>query len=105
MDDRVAVVSGADRLEQARAIAAERGKELRIASKWIGETEKNLSRLLDAAEREGAILFFDEADALFGKRTEVKDSHDRYADVEVDYLLRRIEAAPELVVLASNSGP
>ncbi len=104
MDDRVAVVSGPDRLEQARAIAAERGKELRVVSKWIGETEKNLSRLLDVAERDDVILFFDEADALFGKRTEVKDSHDRYANTEVDYLLRRIEAAPELFVLANNSG-
>lgn len=100
MVDRVAVVSGPDRLEQARAIAAERGKELRVVSKWIGETEKNLSRLLDEAERSDVILFFDEADALFGKRTEVKDSHDRYANVEVEYLLRRIEAAPERFVIA-----
>jgi len=95
--DRVAVVSGPDRVE--------RGKELRVVSKWIGETEKDLSRLLDAAERNRVILFFDEADALFGKRTEVKDAHDRYANVEVDYLLRRIEATPELFVLASHLGP
>ena len=58
-----------------------------VVSKYIGETEKNLRRLFDAAEDSGAILFFDEADALFGKRSEVKDSHDRYANIEVDYLL------------------
>ncbi|WP_310461397.1 ATP-binding protein [Sphaerotilus sp.] len=73
-----------------------------VASKYIGETEKNLSRLFDAAEREGHILFFDEADALFGKRTGVGDSHDRYANQEVSYLLQRIEAFSGVVVLASN---
>ena len=73
-----------------------------VASKYIGETEKNLSRLFDTAEREGHLLFFDEADALFGKRTGVGDSHDRYANQEVSYLLQRIEAFSGVVVLASN---
>ena len=63
-----------------------------MVSKYIGETEKNLRRLFDAAEDGGAILFFDEADALFGKRSEVKDSHDRYANIEINYLLQRMEA-------------
>ena len=63
-----------------------------VVSKYIGETEKNLRRLFDAAEDGGCILFFDEADALFGKRTEVKDSHDRYANIEINYLLQRMEA-------------
>ena len=63
-----------------------------MVSKYIGETEANLRRVFDAAEDGGAILFFDEADALFGKRTEVKDSHDRYANIEIDYLLQRMEA-------------
>jgi SpoVK/Ycf46/Vps4 family AAA+-type ATPase len=64
-----------------------------VVSRFIGETEKNLDRLFDAAQSAGAILFFDEADALFGKRTEVKDSHDRFADIELNYVLQRIEAA------------
>ena len=63
-----------------------------VVSKYIGETEKNLRKLFDAAEEGGAILFFDEADALFGKRSEVKDSHDRYANIEINYLLQRMEA-------------
>ncbi len=63
-----------------------------VVNKYIGETEKILRKQFDAAERGGSILFFDEADALFGKRTEVKDSHDRYANVEVNYLLQRLEA-------------
>jgi len=73
-----------------------------IVSKYIGETEKNLSRLFDAAEDGGAILFFDEADALFGKRSEVKDSHDRYANIETNYLLQRMEAYSGLAILATN---
>ena len=73
-----------------------------VVSKYIGETEKNLSRLFDAAEDGGAILFFDEADALFGKRSEVKDSHDRYANIEVNYLLQRMEAFRGLAILATN---
>jgi hypothetical protein len=73
-----------------------------VVSKYIGETEKNLRRVFDAAEGAGAILFFDEADALFGKRTEVKDSHDRYANIEVSYLLQRMEAYTGLAILATN---
>lgn len=73
-----------------------------VVSKYIGETEKNLRKLFDAAEDGGAILFFDEADALFGKRSEVKDSHDRYANIEINYLLQRIEAYSGLAILATN---
>jgi ATP-dependent 26S proteasome regulatory subunit len=73
-----------------------------VVSKYIGETEKNLRRVFDAAEDGGAILLFDEADALFGKRSEVKDSHDRYANVEVSYLLQRMEAYRGLAILTSN---
>jgi hypothetical protein len=73
-----------------------------VVSKYIGETEKNLRRLFDAAEAGGMILFFDEADALFGKRSEVKDSHDRYANIEVNYLLQRMESFGGLAILASN---
>jgi hypothetical protein len=71
-------------------------------SKFIGETEKNLKRIFDAAEDSGAILLFDEADALFGKRTEVKDSHDRYANLEVSYLLQRMESYRGLAILTTN---
>lgn len=73
-----------------------------VVSKYIGETEKNLRRVFDAAEDGGAILFFDEADALFGRRSEVKDSHDRYANIEINYLLQRIEAYRGLAILATN---
>ena len=73
-----------------------------VVSKYIGETEKNLRRLFDATEDGGAILFFDEADALFGKRSEVKDSHDRYANIEINYLLQRMEAYRGLAILATN---
>ena len=73
-----------------------------VVSKYIGETEKNLQRVFDAAERSGAILFFDEADALFGTRTEVRDSHDRYANVEINYLLQRMEDYKGLAILATN---
>ena len=73
-----------------------------VVSKYIGETEKNLRRVFDAAERGGAILLFDEADALFGKRSEVKDSHDRYANIEINYLLQRMEAFAGLAILATN---
>lgn len=74
----------------------------RVASKYIGETEKNLRRIFDAAEAGGAVLFFDEADALFGKRSEVKDSHDRYANTEISYLLQRMERYGGLTILATN---
>ena len=72
-----------------------------VVSKYIGETEKNLRRVFDAAKKGGAVLFFDEADALFGKRTNVKDGHDRYANVEIDYLLERIEDYAGLAILAT----
>ena len=73
-----------------------------VVSKYIGETEKNLRRVFDAAEEGGAVLLFDEADALFGKRSEVKDSHDRYANIEVSYLLQRMESYRGLAVLTTN---
>jgi SpoVK/Ycf46/Vps4 family AAA+-type ATPase len=70
--------------------------------KYIGETEKNLDRIFNEAERVNGVLFFDEADALFGKRSEVRDAHDRYANVEVAYLLQRMEAFDGIVILATN---
>lgn len=73
-----------------------------VVSKYIGQTERNLRRVFDAAESGGAILLFDEADALFGKRTEVKDSHDRYANIEISYLLQRMEAYRGLAILTTN---
>jgi hypothetical protein len=73
-----------------------------VVSKYIGETEKNLRRVFDAAEASGAILLFDEADALFGTRTEVRDSHDRYANLEINYLLQRMEDYSGLAILATN---
>ncbi|MGK7925478.1 MAG: ATP-binding protein, partial [Spirulina sp.] len=73
-----------------------------VVSKYVGETEKNLSRLFAAAEEGGAILFFDEADALFGKRSEVSDAKDRYANIEIDYLLQRIESYGGLAIMATN---
>jgi SpoVK/Ycf46/Vps4 family AAA+-type ATPase len=74
-----------------------------VVSKYIGETEKNLNRLFDVARQGESILFFDEADALFGKRSEVKDSHDRYASIDSNYLLQRMEAHGGLAILATNS--
>src|SRR6185437_11220644 len=73
-----------------------------MVSKYIGETEKNLRAIFDAAENTGSILLFDEADALFGRRSEVRDSHDRYANIEVSYLLQRIESYRGLAILTSN---
>lgn len=73
-----------------------------VVSKYIGETEKNLKRIFDAAETGGVVLLFDEADALFGKRAEVKDSHDRYANIEVSYLLQRMENFQGLAILTTN---
>jgi len=73
-----------------------------VVSKYIGETEKNLARVFETAQKKGAVLLFDEADALFGKRSEVKESHDRYANMEVSYLLSKIEAYRGLVILSSN---
>jgi SpoVK/Ycf46/Vps4 family AAA+-type ATPase len=73
-----------------------------IVSKYIGETEKNLDRIFTAAENSNAILFFDEADALFGKRSEVRDSHDRYANIEISYLLQKMEEYVGISILATN---
>ena len=73
-----------------------------VVSKYIGETEKTLSRIFAAAEKSGAILFFDEADALFGRRTDVKDSHDRYANIEASYLLQKVEKHLVLTILATS---
>jgi SpoVK/Ycf46/Vps4 family AAA+-type ATPase len=73
-----------------------------VVSKYIGETEKNLERIFAAAESSNAILFFDEADALFGKRSEVKDSHDRYANIEIGYLLQKMEEYDGIAILATN---
>jgi SpoVK/Ycf46/Vps4 family AAA+-type ATPase len=92
----------------AGIMAGELGLELykidlsTVVSKYIGETEKNLRQVFDAAEDGGALLFFDEADALFGKRSEVKDSHDRYANIEINYLLQRMESYRGLAILATN---
>jgi hypothetical protein len=73
-----------------------------LVSKWVGETAKSLRRVFDAAERSGAVLFFDEADAVFGKRTEIRDAHDRYANTETDYLLQRLESYRGVAILATN---
>jgi SpoVK/Ycf46/Vps4 family AAA+-type ATPase len=73
-----------------------------VVSKYIGETEKNLRRVFDAAEEGASILLFDEADAIFGRRSEVKDSHDRYANIEVSYLLQRMESYRGLAILTTN---
>lgn len=73
-----------------------------VVSKYIGETEKNLDRIFNAAEQSNAILFFDEADALFGKRSEVRDSHDRYANIEISYLLQKMEEYQKISILATN---
>jgi SpoVK/Ycf46/Vps4 family AAA+-type ATPase len=92
----------------AEAMAAELGLDLltvdlsRLVSKWLGETEKNLARVFDRAERTQAVLLFDEADALFAKRTEVTDAHDRYANLETAYLLSRLERFDALAILATN---
>ena len=100
--------SGTGKTMTAGVIARELGLDLykidlsAIVSKYIGETEKNLDRIFRAAQSSNAILFFDEADALFGKRSEVKDAHDRYANVEVGYLLQKIEEYEGVVILASN---
>jgi ATPase family associated with various cellular activities (AAA) len=100
--------SGTGKTTAAEILATELKLDLyridlsQVVSKYIGETEKSLRRIFDAAEAGGALLFFDEADALFGRRTEVKDSHDRYANIEVSYLLQRMEAYRGLAVLATN---
>ena len=100
--------SGTGKTLAAEVLANELGLDLfridlsAVVSKFIGETEKNLRRVFDAAESGGAVLLFDEADALFGKRTEVKDSHDRHANIEVSYLLQRMESFGGLALLTTN---
>ncbi len=100
--------SGVGKTMSAEIIAGDLGLDLYavdlscIVSKYIGETEKQLSKVFDEAESTNGILFFDECDALFGKRTEVKDSHDRYANIEVNYLLQRMDRYEGVVILATN---
>src|SRR5207248_4938996 len=73
-----------------------------VVNKYIGETEKRLKRVFEACERTNVVLFFDEADALFGRRTQVKDAHDRFANIEIDYLLQRMEQFDGIAILATN---
>jgi SpoVK/Ycf46/Vps4 family AAA+-type ATPase len=100
--------SGTGKTMAAEVIANELGLDLykidlsQVVSKYIGETEKNLDRIFTAAEDANAILFFDEADALFGKRSDVKDAHDRYANIEVGYLLQKMEEYEGIAILATN---
>ncbi|MCA3624574.1 MAG: ATP-binding protein [Methylobacterium sp.] len=100
--------SGVGKTMAAEGLAGRLGLDLhvidlsRLTSKYIGETEKNLAQVFEAAEAGGAVLFFDEADAIFGKRSEVKDSHDRYANGEISYLLQRMERFSGLAILATN---
>ena len=100
--------SGTGKTMAAEVIAGDLGLDLykidlsTVMSKYVGETEKNLERIFSAARNSNAILFFDEADALFGKRSEVRDAHDRYANVEISYLLQKMEEYDGLVILTSN---
>ena len=100
--------SGTGKTMAAEVIAAELGLDLfaidlsAVVSKYIGETEKNLARVFGAAADSDAILLFDEADALFGKRSEVRDAHDRYANIEIAYLLQRMEQYDGIAILATN---
>src|SRR6201989_3714377 len=100
--------SGTGKTMAAQVLAAELGLDLfrvdlaTVVSKYIGETEKTTERIFTAADGSNAILFFDEADALFGKRSEVSDAHDRYANIEVAYLLQKMEGYPGAVILATN---
>jgi SpoVK/Ycf46/Vps4 family AAA+-type ATPase len=100
--------SGTGKTMAAQVLARSLGLELYrvdlagVVNKYIGETEKRLRDVFDAAERSGALLFFDEADALFGSRMQVKDSHDRFANIEIDYLLQRIEQYDGIAILATN---
>ncbi len=99
---------GTGKTMAAEVIAGELGLDLykidlsTVVSKYIGETEKNLEKIFRVAETSNAILFFDEADAIFGKRSEVQDSHDRYANIEISYLLQRMEAYDGVTILATN---
>ena len=100
--------SGTGKTMAAEALSAELALPMyridlsQVVNKYIGETEKNLARIFDAAEASDSILFFDEADALFGKRTDVKDAHDRFANIEISYLLERMERFKGLAILATN---
>lgn len=99
---------GTGKTMAAEVVAAELGLDLykidlsSVVSKYVGETEKNLEKIFDEAERSNAILFFDEADALFGKRSEVQDAHDRYANIEISYLLQRMDTYNGVTILATN---
>ena len=103
--------TGTDAVARTGAVAAlgyELGREVlridasRVVNKYIGETEKNLGRLFDSADPGSVILFFDEADALFGKRSDIRDSHDRFANIEIAYLFGRIETYGGLVIVSTN---
>jgi SpoVK/Ycf46/Vps4 family AAA+-type ATPase len=101
--------AGSGKSMAAKALATEIGLDIyridlgAVVNKYIGETEKNLARVLETAETKDVILLFDEADALFGQRTEVRDAHDRYANIDANYLLQRIEQYSGLVILATNN--
>ncbi|HTL34334.1 MAG TPA: ATP-binding protein, partial [Kofleriaceae bacterium] len=100
--------SGTGKTMAAQVLARSLGMEIYridlagLMSKYIGETEKNLRQVFDACDRANVLLFFDEADALFGQRTQVKDAHDRFANIEIDYLLQRMETFDGIAVLATN---
>src|SRR5262249_60912162 len=100
--------SGVGKTMAAEVVARELQLELYkidlsgVVSKYLGETEKNLDKIFTAAENANAILFFDEADALFGKRSEVRDSHDRYANIEISYLLQKMEQYEGIAILSTN---
>ncbi len=105
------LIVGANRATKSAAVAAlarELGRRLSridlsaVISRYIGETENNLNQLFAQAQRAGAMLFFDDADALFGTRSDVKDSHDRYTNMQINYLLQQLQAHPELEVLSVN---
>jgi SpoVK/Ycf46/Vps4 family AAA+-type ATPase len=100
--------SGTGKTMAAQVVARSLGRELYrvdlagLVNKYIGETEKRLKMVFDACERSAVILFFDEADALFGQRTQVKDAHDRFANIQIDYLLQRMEQFDGIAILATN---
>jgi SpoVK/Ycf46/Vps4 family AAA+-type ATPase len=101
--------AGSGKSMAAKALAAEIGLDIyridlgAVVNKYIGETEKNLARVLETAQAKDVILLFDEVDALFGKRTEVRDAHDRYTNIDGNYLLQRIEQYAGLVIIATNN--
>jgi SpoVK/Ycf46/Vps4 family AAA+-type ATPase len=105
----IAGATGAARTVVAESLASDLQRDLfridlsAIVSQQIGETEKNLDRILTMAQQAGAVLYIEEGDALFGRRAEVKDSYDRYANLEVSYLLERLESYQGLVILATNT--